>query len=127
MKGIFFLSLFYLYPFVLFSQKEALKTIANEIKIENLKEIVYFLASDSLKGRKTYQKGQKDAAYYIAGSFMQNDLQTLEKADSFYQVFTRYKLQPSYSFIRKKEEIGKKIKFPFSLSFANSDYIMHFK
>lgn len=122
MKGIFFLSLYCIYPFILYSQDEALKIIANEIKIENLKKKVYFLASDSLQGRNTYQKGQKEAAAYIAGYFRQNNLQQIENADSFYQVLTRYKVQQGYSFIRKKEDIEKKHRFPFSLSFANSDY-----
>tara|TARA_B110000977_G_C11087274_1_gene495157 strand:+ start:1834 stop:3324 length:1491 start_codon:yes stop_codon:yes gene_type:complete len=54
---------------VLFAQDSTAINFANTINVQDLKEHLYILASDSLEGRETGQKGQKLAADYIARHF----------------------------------------------------------
>jgi hypothetical protein len=114
MSKSFTIFLFILVIQTVYGQNAGLKTIADGIKIENLKEKVYILASDSFQGRKTYQKGQKDAARYISGSFKTHDLKQLGGTVNYYQVYARFRLTPCFSHIQKKEDIGKKVRFPSS-------------
>lgn len=59
---------------------------------DTLKKHLYFLASDSLKGRNTGSEGQKIAASYIARNFKLYGLTTASKSskDPFYQCFSLY-------------------------------------
>ena len=52
-----------------FAQDSIAINFANTINVEDLKEHLYILATDSLEGRETGQKGQKLAADYIARHF----------------------------------------------------------
>ena len=62
-----------LLPISIFAQtttisEESLK-YANSITEDDLKEYLYVLASDSMKGRETGTTGQRNAANYIADFF----------------------------------------------------------
>jgi len=48
-----------------------------EITVDDLKETIYYLASDSLKGRQSGEEGNNIAAYYIREKFKNAGLQTL--------------------------------------------------
>ena len=65
----FLLNVFTLFSCVVFAQDTTAINFANSIKVEDLKEHLYILASDSLEGRETGKKGQKLAADYIAKHF----------------------------------------------------------
>ncbi|MBO0934322.1 M28 family peptidase [Fibrella aquatilis] len=52
------------------------------VPVELLKKHVYFLASDSLKGRETGTQGQRDAAIYCSRTFRQNRLSPFFMVDS---------------------------------------------
>jgi len=96
---------FILFSFkIIQSQSSEIKAIADEIKIENLKEKVYFLASDSLQGRKTYHIGQKIAANYIAANFQDNNLLNFKSTDGYYQKLIRYKLYDNHTIIKKNKK-----------------------
>lgn len=59
---------------------------------DSLKKYVYFLASDSLKGRKTGSQGQEIAADFIAGKFKEAGLTPVStsSANPYYQSFALY-------------------------------------
>lgn len=101
MKPTFVLLIVLFFTQVIQSQNGELKAIAEKITIENIKEKVYFLASDSLQGRKTYQKGQKNAANYIASFFKKNKLIQFAGAIDYFQKFAHYRIQSNYSRIVK--------------------------
>ncbi|MFM7399270.1 MAG: M28 family peptidase, partial [Bacteroidota bacterium] len=61
------------------------KPFAATIKAEDLKEILYVLASDSLEGRETGEKGQKKAAEFIAGQFKAAGIPPKADRNSYYQ------------------------------------------
>ena len=65
MKKTIIIILFF--PSVLFGQKQL--KYAETINVEDLKKHLIILASDSLEGRETGQKGQKMAANYIMKHF----------------------------------------------------------
>jgi hypothetical protein len=104
MKVIHTLFIILLFLQIIKAQTIEIKAIADKINIEDLKEKVYFLASDSLQGRKTYQNGQKIAANYIANNFKKNKLINFAKADNYYQKLIRYNIQGSNSNIMKIEK-----------------------
>jgi len=54
---------------------------------EDLKKHVYFLASDTLKGRMTGEKGSRLAAKYIAKSLKQIGIQPMTSLNGYYQPF----------------------------------------
>lgn len=62
---------------------------ASTITSDELKEIVYFLASDSCQGRETGKTGQKVAAAYIARYFKQLGLHPIVNG-SYFQSFPIY-------------------------------------
>ena len=68
MKNILF-SFAALLSFSAFAQDSTAINFANTINVQDLKDHLYILASDSLEGRATGQKGQKLAADYIARHF----------------------------------------------------------
>jgi hypothetical protein len=99
MKLILLLPLIFMAT-IAFSQSK-IEPYVKTITQENLKKHIYTLASDSLEGRKTGQKGQKMAAEYISNFFkshkldnmgMENHLQPFElKAYSKNQVSIYFK------------------------------------
>lgn len=62
-------------------------SIDSVINAASLKEVVDFLASDSLKGRFTGSDGAKKAASYIANEFQQAGLKPFPNTDSFFWHF----------------------------------------
>ena len=68
MKNII-LSICFIISVYVFAQDSTAIIFANTINADDLKEHLYILASDSLEGRETGQKGQKLAADYIARHF----------------------------------------------------------
>jgi hypothetical protein len=66
---------------------------------DSLKKHLYFLASDSLKGRSTGSKGQKIAAAYIAARFKDFGLTPIRNngENPYYQSFSRYRVPLSHS------------------------------
>jgi hypothetical protein len=61
------------------------KPFASTIKADDLKQILYVLASDSLEGRETGEKGQKKAAEFIAGHFKAAGIPPKADRNSYYQ------------------------------------------
>lgn len=59
--------------------------IAEEIKADDLKEHVYLLASDVLKGRRTGEKGQRMAVNYITAFYEHVGVQAPEKYAEYLQ------------------------------------------
>lgn len=57
----------------------------SEIDVSNLKEHLYILASDTLEGRKTGEKGQKIAAKYIADQYRELGISPPVGYDNYYQ------------------------------------------
>ena len=80
-------------PF-LYAQSDALK-FADEITLENVKKHVYTLSSPEMMGRNTGEKGQKDAAEYIASFYRNNQVDSLGYL-SYFQDYEMY----NYSFGR---------------------------
>ncbi|MFC2097360.1 M28 family metallopeptidase [Bacteroidota bacterium] len=64
---------------------ELLNSIKQSISRDTIKKHVYYLASDSLKGRGTGTEGQKIAAKYISSRF--SDYNLKNKNNSYYQYF----------------------------------------
>ncbi len=61
------------------------RPFAATIKADDLKEILYVLASDSLEGRETGEKGQKKAAEFIAGQFKAAGIPPKADRNSYFQ------------------------------------------
>lgn len=64
---------------------ETIIKYASEIDTSNLKEHLYILASDTLEGRKTGEKGQKIAAKYIADQYRELGISPPVGYDNYYQ------------------------------------------
>ena len=84
-KYLFSLSLILAIP--VFAQDSTAINYANTIQVEDLQKHLYILASDSLEGRETGQKGQKLAADYIARHFNEIGIAPYN-GESYYQEFT---------------------------------------
>ena len=82
MKKYIIIILFF--PTILFSQIQL--KYAETIKVEDLKKHLTILASDSLEGRETGQKGQKMAADYIMNHFKKSGIPPY-KRNTYYQKF----------------------------------------
>ena len=76
---------------------------ANTIQVEDLQKHLYILASDSLEGRETGQKGQKLAADYIARHFNEIGIAPYN-GETYYQTFPllTQKLKSSSLIINKQ-------------------------
>lgn len=59
---------------------------SKNIKAEHLKEYLYKLASDEFEGRETGQKGQKEAAAYIAAHFKNIGIPPLQNGTYFQDI-----------------------------------------
>lgn len=87
--------------------KKAVK-FSKTITSEDLREHLSVLASDSLEGRETGERGQKMAADYIRKEFIQLGLQPPVKAGdslSYYQSYPLKKLTYRTSYLKKGDEI----------------------
>jgi len=97
-KYIFIISLF-IYT-ISFSQQDQLKQYVSEIKASDLKTHVQYLASDKLEGRETGEKGQKEAANYIAkhfGSLGLHGNENNEYEDIYFQELNFVKRKSSFA------------------------------
>ena len=81
------LSLIYLFSVYVIAQDTSALFFASTINEEDLQKHLFVLASDSLEGRETGQKGQKLAADYIARHFKSVGIQPYN-GESYYQEFT---------------------------------------
>jgi Peptidase family M28 len=81
MKKLFLLAALFTIQTV-FAQKP--DAIINEKEVERIER---FLASDSLKGRRTFSEGIDKAADFIAAEFKKAGLKNLNGADSYFQEF----------------------------------------
>lgn len=86
MKHVQFTFIIVLFSFISFSQNKFSETITKE----EIKEHVYYLASDELEGRDTGKPGQKKAAEYIANQFKTLGLKYFDHKSGldYYQYFT---------------------------------------
>lgn len=79
------------------AQKQPYVTALGEISLENIKNHVFVMASDSLDGRRTGALGQKKAANYIAKCFAEGGLipafKDSKAASPFFQTFGKHSLQ----------------------------------
>ena len=96
----------------------AQKSLSSEIKIDDLKSHLYYLASDSLTGRFPGTKGSIVAANYIASDFKASGVSLYEK-DGFqkFDVLTRQEIgEKTYLKVLGKKLNLKKdfVPFPFS-------------
>jgi Predicted aminopeptidases len=86
--------LFYLFLFVSLACSSSAQDFIQTFRAssDSLKKYVYFLASDSLKGRKTGSQGQEIAATFIAGKFKEAGLSPIStsSANPYFQSFTLY-------------------------------------
>jgi len=58
---------------------------AQNIKAENLKEIIEYLASDSCEGRELGTAGNDRAAHYIAAHFAKNQIEKRGESNTYFQ------------------------------------------
>lgn len=73
---------------------------AQKIKQADLKTHLFYLASDSLKGRETGTEGQKMAAEYIAEEFRKAGLQPFNKSNSnYFQEFNLYQSEAAFGYL----------------------------
>ena len=86
---------------------------ANSITVEDLKEYLYVLASDSMKGRETGTLGQRNAANFIATFFKEIGIPPY-KYNTYLQKFKvrnvrrygKWKKQPNKKYIKGENIIG---------------------
>lgn len=87
--------------------KKAIK-FAKTITENDLESYLSVLASDSLEGRETGERGQKMAAAYIREKFRSFGLKAPVKTDtgmSYYQVYPLKKLTYRTAYLKKDEEV----------------------
>ena len=72
---------------ILFSQKSFAQS-GDSLLVKNLKQHVYYLASDKLQGRLTGSKGEKQAASYIIKQYKNINISAMGSNGSFLQSFT---------------------------------------
>lgn len=82
----FLLSIYLTLSLSSFAQDSIAINFANTINVEDLKEHLYVLATDSLEGRETGEKGQKLAADYIARHFEKIGIPPYN-GETYYQEF----------------------------------------
>ena len=84
MNTKFILTLLIFLPFIIFAQNEQQNNTCN-ITIEELKDHMYYLASDALKDRFPGEDGYQKAVEYVVSQFKQSSLKPLfidENGDS---------------------------------------------
>lgn len=79
---------FYFLPFILFGQL-SYNDIIQSISDEDIERIIDTLASETMEGRMTGERGQKLAAEFIANYFLKNKLESFfpDKENPYYQEF----------------------------------------
>lgn len=109
MKPLFFLICLLGTMPLLNAQDDTAQKYAQTITADDLYQHVAILASDSLEGRNTGEKGQKMAADYIKSQFSADGLQAPVEAgsqDKYYQAFTLERVGPGEAYLNIN---GKKI------------------
>jgi len=92
----------------LVAQHKSSKKFAKTIKADDLKEHLTFLASDSLEGRETGERGQKIAAEYIANHFkslgLEPVVETTDGNKSYFQEFDLKRSKFNTVYLKKGED-----------------------
>lgn len=81
-----FIGLFFLLAWLIFGSEGYAQEIQRKPGFNQLKETVYFLASDQLKGRRSGEEGDSIAAHYIRSQFRKAGLEMLY--DDGFQFFS---------------------------------------
>ena len=105
-----------------FAQDKKAQKFAKTITIEDLNSYLSVLASDSLEGRETGEKGQKMAAEYIAGKFKEFGLEppvSTEEGNSYFQKYPLRKMTYRTSYLKKDDE--KKMNFEDFIYYSKSE------
>ena len=99
------------YSLFCYSQKDSVaEQYGQTITAEGLSTHLHIIASDSMAGRQTGDKGQKMAAKYLADQFKEDGLMPIVKTDSGMSYFQKFKLMKkewgavSLTYKRKKKE-----------------------
>jgi len=79
MKKLYLLSLFYLCFTLLSAQKNIISKGAESITIAELRDHMFYLASDELEGRKTGLAGYDKAAEYVVTQLRQAGLSPVSR------------------------------------------------
>ncbi|WP_421874755.1 M28 family peptidase [Marinoscillum sp.] len=90
-----------------FAQDKKAQKFAKTISADDLKGYLSVLASDSLEGRETGERGQKMAAAYIAGKFKEFGLEPPVETATGNSYFQKYPLQKSTyrtAYLKKGDE-----------------------
>ena len=93
MKKSVFLVVAFLSAFTMLGQSDKDK-VQETVRKSNIEEHIYFLASDSLKGRETGTPENKIAASYLANELRSYGVQPNPETADYYQEVTLYKKSP---------------------------------
>ncbi|WP_421892371.1 M28 family peptidase [Marinoscillum sp.] len=108
MKHLLFGSILLLFFINGFSQDKRAVKYSNTITTSDLKDYLSVLASDSLEGRETGERGQKMAAAYIAEKFNSFGLEAPVKTDagmSYFQSYPLKKMTYRTAYLKKGEDV----------------------
>lgn len=108
--------------FGLVAQDKDAKKFAKTISAKDLKEYLSVLASDSLEGRETGERGQKMAAQYIAGKFKEFGLEApvqTPEGKSYFQKYPLQKMTYRTSYLKKGDD--KKMNFEDFVYYSKSE------
>lgn len=115
MNTKFILTLLIFLPFIIFAQNEQQNNTCN-ITIEELKDHMYYLASDDLKGRYTGEAGYNKAVEYAVSQFKRAGLKPIivdKNGDSTFLQrvpFIKYNWDSTNTIIIKKKKVKHKLK-----------------
>jgi hypothetical protein len=111
MKKLIFTGCLILCSILCYSQKDTVaERYGQTITAEDLSIHLHIIASDSMEGRETGDKGQKMAARYLAEQFKKDGLAPVVKTDSGLSYFQKFRLMKkqfgavTMSIKRKKKE-----------------------
>lgn len=113
----------YFYLLFLFLNLSLYAQVEIKADYEKARNHVYILASDSMQGRKTGEKGQKMAAEYIANHFKEYNINGINSDSCINQYYQEFALFKNFAFIKmpsrdKSLTIHKVLKNDF-LAFGN--------
>lgn len=118
-----------LFAFLAVSQDKNAVKYAKTIRVKDLKKHLNILASDSLEGRETGERGQKIAAEYIAAHFQSLGLKgpVAEGENPYFQSYPLNKMVHRTSYFKKGKDKKKNFKdfVYFSKSETYGEEIIH--
>lgn len=98
-KSIFLIVLLFIARLGVGQPADVIRSYAETISVEDLKESLTILSSDALEGRETGTRGQKMAAAFIAHHFEELGLHPPVN-NSFYQPIVLYSALPGETFVK---------------------------